>query len=90
MVNNTFRKFSGNTATVSLNGLHLMCVHDYNKVGVPATYIVRDGLVYSYITSFTLGGMLYAIYTLTDLSFSKLVSFVFKSTCPTLVEFVYV
>lgn len=89
MVNNTFRKFSGKSATVSLNGTHLMCIHDYNKVGVPATYIVRDGLVYSYSTAFVHGGLYYAIYCLTDLSFTKLVMFVEKSTCPTLVEFCY-
>lgn len=87
MVNNIFRRFSGSLATVSLNGAHLMCVHDYNHVNKPATYIVREGLVYSYTACFIFGGKFYVTYRLSDLSFSKLVSFVQKSNRPTLIEF---
>lgn len=89
MVNNTFRKFSGQSATISLNGRDLMCVHDYKKVSVPATYIVRDGIIYGYKSGFVLDGLFYSIYEITDFTFSKLVLFVEKSTCPTLIEFCY-
>lgn len=89
MVNNTFRKFSGQSAIVSLNGSQIMCVYDYNKIGMPAIYLVRDCLVYAYKTAFVNSGLFYAVYDITDLSFTKLVSFVEKTTSPTVIEFVY-
>lgn len=89
MVNNTFRQFSGKAAILSLNGSQLMYFHESNRFNMPATYIVRDGLVFGYKTTFENGGIIYAIYSLTDLSFTKLVLLVEKSTYPTLIEFCY-
>lgn len=87
MVNNTFRQFSGKAAILSLNGRDLMCLHNSDRFNLPASYIVRDGLVYGYKSSFENAGIIYVVYSFTDLSFSKLVSFVEKSPCPTLIEF---
>lgn len=87
MVNNIFRQFSGKSAILSLNGRFLMCLFDSTRFNLPPSYIVRDGLVYGYQALFENGGIIYSIYSFTDLSFSKLVSFVEKSTCPTLIEF---
>lgn len=87
MVNNTFRQFSGKAAILSLNGRQLMCLHDSSCFNLPASYIVRDGLVYGYNSTFENAGIIYVIYSFTDLSFSKLVLFVEKSACPTIIEF---